>query len=66
MTQAELGECLGLTTVHVNRTIQELRRLELIRLEGMRLDPRDLAALRTLAEFDDGYLFLEKRSRAER
>ena len=66
MTQSELGECLGLTTVHVNRTLQELRRLELIRLEGRRLDLLDLAALRTLAEFDDAYLFLEKRSRAER
>jgi CRP-like cAMP-binding protein len=30
LTQRELAECLGLTVVHVNRTIQELRRKGLV------------------------------------
>src|SRR5262249_23301560 len=37
LTQAELGEYLGLTSVHVNRTLQELRRRNLIHLENRRL-----------------------------
>ena len=30
LTQQELSECIGLTAVHVNRTLQELRRRGLI------------------------------------
>lgn len=63
LTQAELGECLGLTAVHVNRTLQELRRMELIELEARRLTILDEAGLRGIAEFDDTYLYLEKRRR---
>jgi DNA-binding transcriptional regulator LsrR (DeoR family) len=33
MTQTELGEAMGLSAVHVNRTLQELRRESLITLE---------------------------------
>ena len=34
MTQAELGDTLGLSTVHVNRVLQELRKEGLIRCQG--------------------------------
>ena len=34
VTQAELGDALGLSTVHVNRTLQELRGNDLISLKG--------------------------------
>ena len=37
LTQRELSECLGLTVVHANRTIQELRRRGLIELENRHL-----------------------------
>lgn len=60
LTQAELGECLSLTPVHVNRTIQDLRRRNLISLESRRVDILDFAALKGLAEFEDTYLYLEK------
>lgn len=30
LTQRELSECLGLTVVHVNRTLQELRRRQIV------------------------------------
>ncbi|HEY1143929.1 MAG TPA: Crp/Fnr family transcriptional regulator [Sphingomicrobium sp.] len=63
LTQQELGECLGLTSVHINRTLQEMRRRELITLEARKLTVLDLKALRTVAEFNPDYLYLEKRPR---
>jgi CRP-like cAMP-binding protein len=61
LNQRELSECLGLTTVHVNRTLQELRRRGLIELTRERLTIRDRGALEAVAEFDPAYLYLEKR-----
>ena len=63
LTQADLAECLGLTGVHANRTLQELRRRDLIRLEGRRATILDVPALERLAEFDPAYLYLEKKAR---
>ncbi|MGE5562549.1 MAG: Crp/Fnr family transcriptional regulator [Bacillota bacterium] len=63
LTQTELGECLGLTSVHVNRTLQELRRRGLIDLEGRRLWIHDLEALKEVASFDERYLYVQKRHR---
>lgn len=63
LTQAELGECLGLTAVHVNRTLQELRRRELIRLEQRTLTILDQSAIHDVAEFDPAYLYLERKPR---
>ncbi|GAA4754309.1 Crp/Fnr family transcriptional regulator [Sphingomonas daechungensis] len=63
LTQQELGDCLGLTSVHVNRTLQSLRRQGLIKLDRGCAEILDLPALKTLGEFDDDYLYLEKRPR---
>ena len=63
LTQVELGQCLGLTSVHVNRTLQELRRRGVVELQGGRLTILDPVALRNVAEFDDAYLYVEKRPR---
>ena len=63
LTQVELGESLGLTSVHVNRTLQELRRLDLIEVENRRVKILDVDALKGVAEFDPSYLYLEKRER---
>lgn len=60
LTQRELSECLGLTVVHANRTLQELRRRGLVDLENRRLTIRDRSGLEGVAEFDPNYLFLEK------
>lgn len=62
LTQVELAESLGLTSVHVNRTLQELRRRGVIELENRRLTILDLDALKAIAEFDPAYLYLEKRA----
>jgi CRP-like cAMP-binding protein len=60
LTQRELSECLGLTVVHVNRTLQELRRRALVELENRQLTIRDRAGLEALAEFDPAYLYLDQ------
>ena len=63
LTQQELSECLGLTAVHVNRTLQELRKRELIQVENRRATILDLPQLKAVGEFDPYYLYLEKRPR---
>jgi DNA-binding transcriptional regulator LsrR (DeoR family) len=56
MTQAEIGHHLGLTPVHVNRTIQELRRRQLIRTNSTGVDLLDLTLLQRVAGFSPRYL----------
>jgi CRP-like cAMP-binding protein len=63
LTQQELSECLGLTAVHVNRTLQQLRKRELIKVENRRAKILDLGRLKCAGEFDPYYLYLEKRPR---
>ncbi|WP_328768986.1 Crp/Fnr family transcriptional regulator [Devosia sediminis] len=64
MTQAELGAALGLSTVHVNRTLQALRRRDIIGLQGGKVHIHDLKYLTTLSSFDAGYLTGAAPSRA--
>jgi CRP-like cAMP-binding protein len=59
MTQTELGEAMGLSAVHVNRTLQELRREGLITLEDRELKILDLPRLEAVAMFDPAYLHLQ-------
>jgi CRP-like cAMP-binding protein len=63
LTQQELGECLGLTSVHINRTLQALRKTGLIELESRRLVIHDMPGLQHLGEFNPDYLYLEKKPR---
>lgn len=56
MSQGELGDALGLSVVHVNRTLQKLRKLGLIELKNKRLDVLDWDRLATLGDFDPTYL----------
>ncbi len=56
-TQAELGDVFGLSTVHVNRILQELRRDNLIVRKGKRVTIPDLDRLKDVAGFDPGYLY---------
>ncbi|HEY7800424.1 MAG TPA: Crp/Fnr family transcriptional regulator [Hyphomonadaceae bacterium] len=51
LTQESLGDVLGLSVVHVNRTLQLMRRQNLITLRQGRLTLHDMPALRTAAEF---------------
>jgi CRP-like cAMP-binding protein len=56
LTQSELADVLGLSTVHVNRVLQALRSRGLIELNRNRLMIRDKAGLYEVAKFDFGYL----------
>jgi CRP-like cAMP-binding protein len=58
-TQAELADSLGLSTVHVNRVLQELRRDGLITLRGGTLVIEDWEGLQEAGEFDAGYLHVD-------
>jgi CRP-like cAMP-binding protein len=64
LTQAELADALGLSTVHVNRTIQELRGKNLIVLRGGSVTVSDWEALKAAGEFDPTYLHLQSREAA--
>jgi CRP-like cAMP-binding protein len=64
-TQTELADTLGLSAVHVNRTLQELRRSELIVLRERELTINDLARLQALALFDPDYLHFGEVDQAE-
>lgn len=60
ITQAELGDALGLSTVHVNRTLMELRGGGLITLDKGRLTILNWNGLAAAAQFDPTYLHLRK------
>ena len=60
VTQGDLGDAVGLSTVHVNRTLQELRSLGLISLRGRHLSILDENGLRRLAFFNPSYLHVRR------
>ena len=59
VTQNDLADTTGLSNVHVNRSLQDLRRRGLIELRSKRIDILDLPALIKLAEFRPTYLHVE-------
>lgn len=59
LTQTDLADCLGLTAVHVNRTLMTLRRRGLLELRARVLTIQNHAELQRLAGFDPTYLQLE-------
>jgi CRP-like cAMP-binding protein len=59
ITQAELGDALGLSTVHVNRSLQELRGDSLVELHKGSLTVLDWDGLQKAGEFDPMYLHLD-------
>jgi len=56
LTQEELGATMGLSTVHINRTMQELRGQGLISSKGRRMTVLDPERLMALSEFNANYL----------
>jgi CRP-like cAMP-binding protein len=57
-TQEELGDALGLSVVHVNRTMRMLREDKLIATRGKRLTIIDWPGLTQAAGFSASYLHL--------
>ena len=58
LVQADLGDALGLTAVHVNRMLRELREQGLVEFSNMRLTIPDVPALHAASGFDPQYLYL--------
>jgi CRP-like cAMP-binding protein len=60
LTQNEIADFTGLTSVHVNRTIKALRKDRLIELRGHRLHIPDLAKLAKMGLFVGDYLRVQR------
>ncbi|WP_199797442.1 Crp/Fnr family transcriptional regulator [Porphyrobacter sp. CACIAM 03H1] len=60
ITQNHLAEANGLSLVHLNRTLQEMRREELIELSDRQLRIVDLDRLKRVAMFNNNYLHFNR------
>ena len=56
LTQTDLADATGMSGVHVNRTVQSLKRDGLISWQGKAVSILDLPRLHDVAGFDPGYL----------
>jgi CRP-like cAMP-binding protein len=63
LTQNDLADATGLTAVHVNRTLQELRRDNLIELDRKQLQILDLQRMMDVSMFNSNYLHLDHEGR---
>ncbi|MEM9744528.1 MAG: Crp/Fnr family transcriptional regulator [Pseudomonadota bacterium] len=59
MSQAELADALGLSAVHLNRTLRELQRAGMVEYSGDTLCLTDRSALAQLCDYDDLHLQLD-------
>jgi CRP-like cAMP-binding protein len=62
LTQGQLADALGMSNVHANRVLQEMRSKDLITLKGNELVIHAWSELVHAGEFDPTYLHLEKRT----
>ena len=58
-TQEQLSEATGLTAVHVNRTLQDIRTQGLLKFDRGFVDIPDWNAVASIAEFDPDFLMLD-------
>ena len=58
VTQADLGETLGLSTVHINRTLQKLRSRDLVAVDRKGVTILNPAGLKACCGFNPNYLHL--------
>lgn len=56
LTQEQIGDILGLTGVHVSRTLRQLREEGLVETAGQRITIRNAEQLSILADFERTYL----------
>lgn len=61
LTQQDLADALGVSTVHANRTLQELRAENLIVFQRRTMTFPDIERLRELGQFDPTYLHLSQQ-----
>jgi len=65
LTQDDLADALGLTPVHINRKLQQLRQDQLITLRSKQLIIHDLRSLQQVAGFDSAYLAPRTQTRRD-
>jgi hypothetical protein len=65
ITQEKIADALGLSPVHVNRSLQELRSAGLITLRARTLTIDDWDGLQEAGEFDPTYLHQHPERRPE-
>lgn len=65
LTQEEISDALGMTPVHVNRMLQQLRAQGLIDLKGKTLSVLDTKGLQRVAQYDSSYLHLVRTERRD-
>jgi CRP-like cAMP-binding protein len=65
LIQTDLADALGISPVHANRTLQELRRQKLLAFGDKRMIILDLKGLEEVAEFEPTYLHLQARYQGE-
>jgi len=58
VTQEILADALGLSIVHINRTLRRLRDSGLIELNGQRITVNDVRQLASVGQFDELYLHM--------
>lgn len=66
LTQEHIADVLGLTAVHVNRVLQELRAERMVSTRYRRVILPDVARLRRSCGFDPRYLHMEQSSTTPR
>lgn len=60
LTQEQLADATGMTPVHVNRVISELKAEGLIKWKDKSISILDLPALKEIAQFEGAYLHLDR------
>lgn len=65
MTQEELSDATGMTSVHLNRVLRDLRAEGLIELKSKVLQICDFARLSEVAQYEAAYLHLVRTHRAD-
>jgi CRP-like cAMP-binding protein len=65
ITQSELADTVGLSSVHVNRSLKELREAGLVTFRGGSVHIADVHRLKGFASFSPNYLHLHRRERAD-
>lgn len=59
LTQSQMGDALGLTPVHVNRTLKALKAVGAVEVDGRIFRIPDWPRLAAIADFDPDYLEIE-------
>jgi CRP-like cAMP-binding protein len=64
-TQEELADATGMTPVHVNRTLKQLREEGLVEIRDRTVKVLDLPGLKAVAQFNANYLHLKRTESQE-